>query len=138
VLVKIRVPDLLEIPISHVLCENADDAGHGQSWTVVNYILQANLITGEGADEDPLPPNGLNPHPMPNPPFGRIWNDADFVEHGDQEDNNNNAAPNLNNAAIKPWSCCTCCCCRQSCFPNQHSTPKSPCSWCCSEFIACH
>jgi hypothetical protein len=39
VLVKIRVPNLLEIPISHVLCENTDDAGHGQSWTVVNYIL---------------------------------------------------------------------------------------------------
>jgi hypothetical protein len=102
VLVKIRVPDLLEIPISHVLCENTDNAGHGQSWTVVNYILQANLIAGEGADEDPLPPNGLNPHPMPNLPFGGIWNDADFVEHGDQEDNNNNVAPNLNNAAVNP------------------------------------
>jgi hypothetical protein len=102
VLVKIRVPDLLEIPISHVLCENTDDAGHGQSWTVVNYILQANLIAGEGADEDPLPPNGMNPHPMPNLPFDGIWNDADFVEHGDQDVNINNVAPNLNNAAANP------------------------------------
>jgi hypothetical protein len=48
ILVKIHVPDMLEIPISHVLCENTDDIGHGHSWTVVNYILQANLIEGLG------------------------------------------------------------------------------------------
>jgi hypothetical protein len=48
ILVKIRVPDMLEIPISHVLCENTNDSGHGHSWTVVNYILQANLIDGLG------------------------------------------------------------------------------------------
>jgi hypothetical protein len=99
VLVKIRVPDLLEIPISHVLCENTDDAGHSQSWIVVNYILQANSIAGEGGDEDPLPPNGMNPHPMPNLPFGGIWNDDDFVVHENQDNNNNNAAPNQNFAA---------------------------------------
>jgi hypothetical protein len=100
VLVKIRVPDLLEIPISHVLCENTDDAGQGQSWTVVIYILQANLFAGEGVDEDPLPPNGMNPHPLPNLPFGGIWNDADFVVHENQDINNNIAAP-------KPEQCCT-------------------------------
>jgi hypothetical protein len=56
ILIKIRVPDMLEIPISHVLCENTNDSGHGHSWTVVNYILQANLIDGLGGDDDPLPP----------------------------------------------------------------------------------
>jgi hypothetical protein len=60
-----RVPDMLEIPISHVLCDNTDDSGHGHSWTVVNYILQANLIEGLGGDDDPLPPDGGNPHPLP-------------------------------------------------------------------------
>jgi hypothetical protein len=44
----------------------------------------------------------MNPHPMPNLPFGGIWNDADFVEHGDQDVNINNAAPNLNNVAGNP------------------------------------
>jgi hypothetical protein len=81
ILVKIRVPDMLEIPISHVLCENTNDSGHGHSWTVVNYILQANLIDGLGGDDDPLPPDGGNPHPLPNLPFGGIWEDADFVHN---------------------------------------------------------
>jgi hypothetical protein len=44
ILVKIRVPYLLEVPISLVLCQNTSDEGHGHSWTVVNYILQAKLI----------------------------------------------------------------------------------------------
>jgi hypothetical protein len=71
---------MLEIPISHVLYENTNDIGHGHSWIVVNYILQANLIDGLGGDDDPLPPDGRNPHPLPNLPFGGIWEDAAF-EH---------------------------------------------------------
>jgi hypothetical protein len=47
----------------------------------VNYILQANLIDGLGGDDDPLPPDGGNPHPLPNLPFGGIWEDADFVHN---------------------------------------------------------
>jgi hypothetical protein len=85
ILVKIRVPDMLEIPISHVLCENTNDNGHGHSWTVVNYILQANLIDGLGGDDDPLPLDGGNPLPLPNMPFGGIWEDADFVHNMMQE-----------------------------------------------------
>jgi hypothetical protein len=81
ILVKIRVRDMLEILISHVLCENTNDSGHGHSWTVVNYILQANLIDGLGGDDDPLPPDGGNPHPLSNLPFGGIWEDADFVHN---------------------------------------------------------
>jgi hypothetical protein len=44
------------------------------------YILQANLIGGPGGDEDHLPPDGGNPHPMPNLPFGGIWEDAAFQD----------------------------------------------------------
>jgi hypothetical protein len=58
-----------------VLCQNTSDEGHGHSWTVVNYILQAKLIGGLGGDEDPLPPDGGNPHPLPNLPFGGICDD---------------------------------------------------------------
>ena len=39
ILVKVRVPNLLDIPVSHVICESLDDYGHGQSWTSVVYIL---------------------------------------------------------------------------------------------------
>jgi hypothetical protein len=47
----------------------------------VNYILQANLIAGLGGDDDPLSPDGGNPHPLPNLPFGGIWEDADYVHN---------------------------------------------------------
>jgi hypothetical protein len=46
---------------------------------VVNYILHANLLGANGGDDDPLPPDGGNPHPLPNLPFGGIWDDANFV-----------------------------------------------------------
>jgi hypothetical protein len=84
------------------------------------------LIAGEGADEDPLPPNGLNPHPMPNLPFGGIWNDADFVEHGDQEDNNNNVAPNLNNAAVNPGHVVPAAAAADNHVPRINTPPQSP------------
>jgi hypothetical protein len=44
----------------------------------------------------------MNPHPLPNLPFGGIWNDADFVVHENQVNNNNIVAPNLNNVAPNP------------------------------------
>jgi hypothetical protein len=57
----------------------------GHSWTVVNYILQANLIEGLGGDDDPLPPDGGNPHPLPNLPIGGISEDANFFHNMMQE-----------------------------------------------------
>jgi hypothetical protein len=80
ILVKIRVPNMLNIPISLVLSKNTSDKGTGHSWTVVNYILHANLLGINGGDDDPLPPDGGNPHPLPNLPFGGIWEYADFVQ----------------------------------------------------------
>jgi hypothetical protein len=87
------VPDILEIPISHVLYENTDEAGHGQLWTIVNYILQANLIGGMGGDDDPLPPDGANPHPMSNLPFAGIREDAEFHQNVNQDNIIHHAAP---------------------------------------------
>jgi hypothetical protein len=80
ILVKIRVLDMLNIPFSLVLSENTNDEGNGHSWTVVNYILHANLLGVNGGDDDPLSPDGGNRHPMPNLTFGGIWEDADFVQ----------------------------------------------------------
>jgi hypothetical protein len=98
ILVKVRVPDLLEVPISLVLCQNTSDEGHGHSWTVVNYILQAKLIGGLGGDEDPLPPDGGNPHPLPNIPFGGIWDDL-VHDNNDNNEMQDNVAPNQGNVA---------------------------------------
>jgi hypothetical protein len=55
ILAKIRVPDMLNIPIILVLSENTSDEGTGYSRTVVNYILHANLLGANGGDDDPLP-----------------------------------------------------------------------------------
>ncbi|KAM0850812.1 hypothetical protein ACQ4PT_052850 [Festuca glaucescens] len=90
ILVKICVPDILDIPISLVLIDNTNDEGHGHSWTIVNYILHADLIGGMGGDEDPLPPDGGNPHALPNLPFGGILEDMVPEE--------NVAAPDVNAA----------------------------------------
>jgi hypothetical protein len=95
ILVKIRVLDLLEVPISQILCHNTSDEGHGHSWTMVNYILQAKLIGGIGGDEDPLPPDGGNSHPLPNIPFVGIWDD--MVDGNDHK--KENVAPNMGHAA---------------------------------------
>ncbi|KAM0928018.1 hypothetical protein ACQ4PT_002218 [Festuca glaucescens] len=96
IIVKIRVSNILDIPISHVLEENTNDDGHGHSWTCVVYILDARLIGGLGADEDPIQ-DGTNPHPLPNIAFGGIWDDQEqeqnFDEHHDEMDINGNAAP---------------------------------------------
>ncbi|KAM0909714.1 hypothetical protein ACQ4PT_014652 [Festuca glaucescens] len=76
--------------INHRNCTFTHDAwvmmmnyplGHGDSWTVANYILHSDLIAGPGGDEDPLPPHGGNPHPFPAMPFGGIWNDEIFAGH---------------------------------------------------------
>jgi hypothetical protein len=102
IIVKIRVTNLLDIPISHVLMENTNDAGHGQSWTTVIYILEARLIGGLGPDEDPID-DGANPHPLPNIPFGGIWDDQDLEEnpddHQDHMDINANDAHQVPHAA---------------------------------------
>ena len=110
VLVKVRVPDLLEIPVSHVICESLDDYGHGQSWTCAVYILHADLLGAMGGAEDPIPPDGVM-HPMPFAPFGGIWHDADF--HNDQ---NPNAAPAAHHAPEE----------NQDVVPMVQTPPQSP------------
>ena len=66
VIVKLRVMNVDNIPISLVVLRNLDDVGYGDSWTCPTYILSRDLIGQQGGDEDPLPPDGGNPHPLPH------------------------------------------------------------------------
>jgi hypothetical protein len=75
------------------------------------------LIGGLGADEDPID-DGANPHPLPNIPFGGIWDYQDQEPnpnaHHDEMDINGNAAPQAPHAApaadLEPmiYHRCTC------------------------------
>jgi hypothetical protein len=63
VLVKVRVTDLMDIPRSIRMTESSrPDA---ESWTFLVEILLDNLLGGGPADEDPLPDEGVDPHPLP-------------------------------------------------------------------------
>lgn len=48
--------------------------GYVDSWTCPTYILSRELIGQHGGDEDPLPPNGGSPHPLPHI-HNRLWHD---------------------------------------------------------------
>lgn len=101
------------LPLSIVVLRNLDDVGFGDSWSCPTYILSNELIGQQGGDEDPLPPNGGNPHPLPHVHAG-FWHDevlgnipmeqvvinphneglgAPYEDvHAGAEQNNNNAA----------------------------------------------
>jgi hypothetical protein len=63
VLVKVRVTDLMDIPRSIRMTESSrPDA---ESWTFLVEVLLNNLLGGAPPDEDPLPDEGVDPHPLP-------------------------------------------------------------------------
>ena len=64
VIVKLRVMNVDNILVSLVVLRNLDDVGYDDSWTCPTYILSRDLIGQQGGDEDPLPPDGGNPHPF--------------------------------------------------------------------------
>jgi hypothetical protein len=64
VVAKVRVTDLEDIPKSIRFTEgNMPDA---ESWTFSVEVLQQNLLGGGPPDENPLPGDGVDPHPLPN------------------------------------------------------------------------
>ena len=85
------MPDLLEIPVSHVICESLDDYGHGQSWTCAVYILHADFLGAMGGDEDPIPPDGVM-HPLPIASFRGILRGGGFPSRGSPVDEGRRAA----------------------------------------------
>ncbi|KAM0887532.1 hypothetical protein ACQ4PT_028966 [Festuca glaucescens] len=74
IVVKIRAYNVDTLPLSIVVLQNSSDNGSGGSWTCPTYILSRNLIGAMGGDEDPILPDGENPHPMPNV-FNGFWHD---------------------------------------------------------------
>ncbi|KAK1610590.1 hypothetical protein QYE76_034263 [Lolium multiflorum] len=87
VLVKVRVTDLQDIPRSIRMTESSrPDA---ESWTFLVEVLQHNLLGGGPPDEDPLPDEGVDPHPMPGhalpaplfpPPQPNVQNNEDAAD----------------------------------------------------------
>jgi hypothetical protein len=72
ILVKIRPYNIDTLPLSIVIMQNNNDMGNGDSWTCPVTILTRKLLGAQGADEDPIPPGDLSPHPMPMG-FDDIW-----------------------------------------------------------------
>ena len=72
------------------------DDGHVDTWTCPMILLSTTLLGGIAGDEDPLPPDGANPHPMPLVHAG-FWHDANHgqpMEVAEQVGNiQQNAAP---------------------------------------------
>ena len=63
VLVKVRCTELVEIPKSIGLTDG--DSAESESWTFSVEILQQNLLGGGPPNEDPLPDDGVDTHPIP-------------------------------------------------------------------------
>ena len=65
ILVKLRVYDIDRIPLSLVVTQSTSDEGQGSSWSCPVVILSATMLGAGPGDEDPLPPDGADPHPVP-------------------------------------------------------------------------
>ncbi|KAM0825908.1 hypothetical protein ACQ4PT_069217 [Festuca glaucescens] len=65
ILAKIRAYDVDKIPGSIVVLQNFSEEGHGGCWSYPCILMNRTMIRAAGGDEDPLPPDGQNPHPTP-------------------------------------------------------------------------
>jgi hypothetical protein len=63
IIAKVRVTGLVDIPKSIRFIE--DDHPESESWTFLVELLQETLLGGGPPDEDPLPDDGVDPHPIP-------------------------------------------------------------------------
>jgi hypothetical protein len=82
IIAKVRVSDLEDIPKSIRFTDG--DRPDSESWTFSVEILQEEMLGGGPADEDPLPDEGMDPHPLP----GNVIQNEPFFPHVDQQQNN--------------------------------------------------
>src|SRR4051812_13158178 len=59
---KVRVTELVDVPKS-ILWSKGEHFDE-ESWTSLVEILQQELLGGGPAAEDPIPPPGVDPHPL--------------------------------------------------------------------------
>ncbi|KAM0826097.1 hypothetical protein ACQ4PT_069109 [Festuca glaucescens] len=107
ILVKIRAYDVDTLPLSLVVIRNLTDDGNADSWTCPLYIISRVMLGGGAGDEDPLPPNGGNPHPVMIFEQGGFWHDQamhndDEMEQGQEDPIPPNQAAPANAAPAAP------------------------------------
>jgi hypothetical protein len=79
ILVKFRAHNIDTLPLSVVVGKNVSNDGHTDTWSCPLILLSTTMLGGHAGDEDPIPPNGANPHPMPLVHAG-FWHDLN-VDH---------------------------------------------------------
>ena len=65
ILVKMRVYAIDVIPLSMVVTQSTSGLGTGDSWSCHTIIISSVMLGAIPGDEDPLLPDGQNPHPVP-------------------------------------------------------------------------
>ena len=60
-----RVYDIDNIPLSIVVTQSTSYLGTGDSWSCPTIIISSVMLGSGPGDEDPLPPDGQDPHPVP-------------------------------------------------------------------------
>jgi hypothetical protein len=65
IFVKIRAYDINRIPGNIVVLHSSNSLGDGNSWFCPCILFNPRMLGAGPSDEDPLPPNGGNPHPLP-------------------------------------------------------------------------
>ncbi|CAM0949199.1 unnamed protein product [Alopecurus aequalis] len=86
ILAKLKVIELEDIPKSIRYTES--ESPEAESWTCSVEVFHATLLGGGPADEDPVPDEGVDPHPLPVvPPFAPAAGPPQDDNDGDVEDN---------------------------------------------------
>jgi hypothetical protein len=84
--------------MSVVVLRNLTEDGNTDSWTCPLVLLARQMLGGMAGDEEALPPNGANPHPLPPEDHG-FWHDQ-HVQMDDQVmEHAHNVALGVDNAA---------------------------------------
>ena len=85
IIVKVRVTKLDEIPKSVTFSHG--DRPDSESWTFSVEVLSQTLLGGGPPDEDPLPDEGVDPHPLPAAPFVPDVPQPQQLNQGEEQDN---------------------------------------------------